>query len=70
MGIGSRLSRAFCQWARSTMVHRLFHAKTQVMQVQIERVEGFDVLVGFFVDGQEVLSFGREEGGVVFGVEG
>jgi len=35
-----------------------------------ERVEGFDVLVGFFVDGQEVLSFGREEGGVVFWVEG
>ena len=36
----------------------------------IERIEGFDVLVGFLVDGEEVLSFGREEGGVVFWVEG
>ena len=35
----------------------------------LERVEGFDVLVRFFVDGEEVLPFGREEGGVVFGVE-
>lgn len=36
----------------------------------VEWVEGFDVLVWFLVDGEEVLSFGREEGGVVFGVEG
>ena len=36
----------------------------------VERVEGFDVLIGFFVNGEEVLPLGREEGGVVFWVEG
>ena len=35
----------------------------------IERVKGFDMLVGLLMDGEEVLSFGREEGGVVFWVE-
>lgn len=36
----------------------------------VKRVEGLDVLVGFLVDGEEVLPLGREEGGVVFWVEG
>jgi len=35
----------------------------------VERVEWSDVLVGFLVDSEEVLPFGREEGGVVFGIE-
>lgn len=36
----------------------------------VEWIEGFDVLVWFLVDGEDVLSLGREESGVVFWVEG
>lgn len=36
----------------------------------LQWIERLDVLVGFFVDGEEVLTFGGEEGGVVFWIEG
>lgn len=36
----------------------------------VKRVKGLDVLVGFLVDGEEILSFGREESRMVFWVEG
>ena len=32
----------------------------------VKRIKGLDVLVGFLVDGEEVLSFRRKEGRVVF----